>query len=133
MASFACAFVTSIALIMVILIMPESPTWLHRKAKLKELEQTPTEKKTALELFRDKGLRRRVLVLWFMWFTSSMCSYAIDLNSSEISGNLFVNQILFSVIVITAKWFLIPFDALQFSRRNLHQYSQLMAIIFSWH
>lgn len=38
-----------------------------------------------------------------MWFTSSYCGYAIDLNSTRISGNLFINQALFSILIAASK------------------------------
>lgn len=38
-----------------------------------------------------------------MWFTAAICGYAIDLNSSNISGHLFWNQILFSVLIAISK------------------------------
>lgn len=46
---------------------------------------------------------RRISVLWMMWFTASFCGYAIDLNSSNISGDLFLNQVIFSVLIAGSK------------------------------
>lgn len=52
---------------------------------------------------KDGTLFRRILVLWCMWFTAAICGYAIDLNSSNISGHLFLNQVLFSILIMASK------------------------------
>lgn len=46
---------------------------------------------------------RRVLVLWMMWFIASVCSYGNDLNSTNIVGNLYLNQVLFSSLIAISK------------------------------
>ena len=38
-----------------------------------------------------------------MWFTAACSGYATDLNSMNISGNLYFNQILFSVLIALSK------------------------------
>uniref|UniRef100_A0A915EQS6 Gustatory receptor n=1 Tax=Ditylenchus dipsaci TaxID=166011 RepID=A0A915EQS6_9BILA len=136
------------ALLLVILVFPESPTFLHSVGKLEQMRanekriawiggvkyqemeyECVVEQQSFFTLLKNKSLCQRVLVLWTMWFTAAICAYATDLNSSTISGNLFLNQAFFAIILIISKFFLIPFDAFSFSRRNLHQYSQLAAII----
>ncbi|KAI6177299.1 hypothetical protein M3Y97_00891600 [Aphelenchoides bicaudatus] len=120
-ASIACALTASPMLIFVIFVFPESPTWLHNKGRLQKMRESEQKmarvagvkyvekepepivrQKTILDLVRDGTLLKRITVLWCMWFTAAICGYAIDLNSSNISA---------------------------FSRRNLHQYSQLVVII----
>lgn len=54
-------------------------------------------------MIKDKELFQRVFVLWLMWFVASICGYAIDLNSSNIVGNLFLNQSLFSILIALSK------------------------------
>ncbi|KAH7731658.1 major facilitator superfamily protein [Aphelenchoides avenae] len=87
--------------------------------------------KTFKDVLKDGSLLKRVSVLWAMWFTASICGYATDLNSSNISGNLFINQVLFSVLIAGSKVVLVAFDTLypKFSRRNLHQYAQAVVIV----
>lgn len=46
---------------------------------------------------------KRISVLWLMWFVASICGYAIDLNSSNISGDLFLNQVIFSILIAGSK------------------------------
>lgn len=38
-----------------------------------------------------------------MFFTASIAAYANDLNSSSLSGNLFLNQLLFGVLIALSK------------------------------
>ncbi|KAI1704139.1 sugar transporter domain-containing protein [Ditylenchus destructor] len=122
-ASFACAICSLPALILVTFVFPESTTWLHSK-------HDPVGKKEGFcELIRDKEFLHRIGVLWIMWFTASASSYATDLSSSRIVGNLFLNQVLFSVFLALSKNMLVPFDAMNFSRRNLHQFAQTVVII----
>ncbi|KAI1703511.1 sugar transporter domain-containing protein [Ditylenchus destructor] len=118
-ASFACAICSLPALILVTFVFPESTTWLHSKGKLdqmrtnekriakiagvtyEEVQHDPVGKKEGFcELMRDKEFLHRIGVLWVMWFTASASSYATDLNSSRIVGNLFLNQVLFSIGIV---------------------------------
>uniref|UniRef100_A0AC35F5B6 Major facilitator superfamily (MFS) profile domain-containing protein n=1 Tax=Panagrolaimus sp. PS1159 TaxID=55785 RepID=A0AC35F5B6_9BILA len=149
-ASIACALFAAPAILILIFVMPESPTWLHYKGKLEEMKKSEekvarfagihyieephsavVEKKNFFDIVRDIKMFRRISVLWMMWFTASFCGYAIDLNSSNISGDLFLNQVIFSVLIAGSKIVLVTFDTLNpsFSRRNLHQGSQGLAII----
>lgn len=54
-------------------------------------------------LVRNPVFRRRLGVLWTMFFTASIAAYANDLNSSSLSGNLFVNQLLFGLLIAASK------------------------------
>uniref|UniRef100_A0A915ETS8 Major facilitator superfamily (MFS) profile domain-containing protein n=1 Tax=Ditylenchus dipsaci TaxID=166011 RepID=A0A915ETS8_9BILA len=142
-ASFMSAIGTLPALLLVIFALPESPTWLHSKDKLQQMRESERkiarianlkyeeiqhepimEKQPLLQLLKDNTLLKRILVLWIMWFVASLSSYTNDLNSNSIVGNLFLNQLLFAIFLM-----LIPFDLFNFSRRNLHQYSQLVVIV----
>ncbi|CAD5217765.1 unnamed protein product [Bursaphelenchus okinawaensis] len=149
-ASIACAVTALPALLIVIFVFPESPTWLHNKGRIEKMKQSERKiarvagkkhvetdiqpvvhKKSIIELFKDINLFKRVVVLWAMWFTAAICGYAIDLNSSDISGHLFWNQILFSCLIAASKIALVVFDSSfpKFSRRNLHQGAQLIVCI----
>ncbi|KJH45815.1 hypothetical protein DICVIV_08139 [Dictyocaulus viviparus] len=72
------------------------------------------------------GLHRRLFVLWTMWFVASICGYATDLNSNTISGDFFLNQIIFSILIAVSKMVLVAVDTFvpSFSRRILHQGAQ---------
>ncbi|EPB72391.1 hypothetical protein ANCCEY_08514 [Ancylostoma ceylanicum] len=121
-ASIACAITALPALIILIFVFPESPTWLHNKGRLEEMraaeryiarfagvEYKPVvhkkieHNKTLCEMLHTGGLHRRLFVLWTMWFVASVCGYATDLNSNTISGDFFINQIIFSILIAVSK------------------------------
>ncbi|CAB3402410.1 unnamed protein product [Caenorhabditis bovis] len=150
MSSIACALAALPALLIIILVFPESPTWLHNKGRLEEMKKSEKhiakvagvpyqpiqhEKiehtKTIFEMLRTKGLFKRLLVLWCMWFCASICGYATDLYSNTISGDLFVNQILFSILIAVSKMILVLCDTYfpEFKRRTLHQGAQAIVCI----
>uniref|UniRef100_A0AC34PW22 Major facilitator superfamily (MFS) profile domain-containing protein n=1 Tax=Panagrolaimus sp. JU765 TaxID=591449 RepID=A0AC34PW22_9BILA len=149
-ATIACAVFASPAIIILLFIFPESPTWLHYKGRLQEMRESEkrmakfagveyveiphapvVHKKSFIDIVRDWQMFKRISVLWSMWFVASICGYAIDLNSSNISGDLFMNQVIFSILIAGSKIVLVTFDTLypSFSRRNLHQGSQGIAVI----
>ncbi|EPB72390.1 hypothetical protein ANCCEY_08513 [Ancylostoma ceylanicum] len=87
--------------------------------------------KGVFEMLRTPGILRRLAVLWLMWFVAAFCAYGNDLNSNTIYGNLFVNQILFAVLITISKWILLAVDTWYpaFSRRNLHQGAQSIVCV----
>ncbi|KAH7696882.1 solute carrier family 22 [Aphelenchoides avenae] len=149
-ASFACAALTLPAALLILLFVPESPTWLHSKGRIEDMrkserwiaqiagveyteeEKPPIVKGLSLsELIRNPQWLQRISVLWFMWFTAAISAYAIDLNGSNLSGDLFLNQLLFSINTMLSKNVLLAVDTMYptFNRRNLHQHSQAIAIV----
>ncbi|WKY01900.1 hypothetical protein Q1695_015704 [Nippostrongylus brasiliensis] len=143
--SIVCALTALPALLIIIFIFPESPTWLHNKGRLEEMrtaeryiakfagvEYVPVahkrieHNKTLCEMLQTGGLHRRLFVLWTMWFVASICGYATDLNSNTISGDFFLNQIIFSILIAVSKMVLVFVDTVipAFSRRVLHQGAQ---------
>ncbi|KAI1710189.1 sugar transporter domain-containing protein [Ditylenchus destructor] len=147
-ASIICAICVLPALYLMMFVLPESTTWLHHKGKLEQMRANErivakiagTKYKDAkreaiikqssfLDLMRNREFMQRLGVLWVMWFVASVSSYGTDLNSSRIVGNLFLNQALLSTIIALSRPLLIPFDAFNFNRRNLHQYAQTGMII----
>ncbi|CAI5443970.1 unnamed protein product [Caenorhabditis angaria] len=153
LSSIACAIAALPALLIIVFIFPESPTWLHNKGKLEEMKKSekhiakvagipyiPVEhqkietggtQKSIFEMFKTAGVLRRLSVLWLMWFVASICGYAVDLNSNSISGDLFFNQILFSILIAVSKMILVLVDTFVpgFKRRTLHQGAQAVVVI----
>ncbi|KAK6744401.1 hypothetical protein RB195_011231 [Necator americanus] len=149
-ASIACALTALPALLIIIFIFPESPTWLHNKGRLEEMriaeryiarfariEYKPVahkkieHNKNLCEMLHTGGLHRRLFVLWTMWFVASVCGYATDLNSNTISGDFFMNQIIFSILIAVSKMVLVTVDTFipSFSRRTLHQGAQTVVCL----
>ncbi|KAF7626008.1 MFS domain-containing protein [Meloidogyne graminicola] len=147
--SIALSLASVPAIFIFAFIIPESPIWLHSQGKIEKMRSSekyiariagipykPIEhveicKAEVRAIFHDKILFERLLVLWLMWFCSSLSSYSVDLNSSNFSGDLFINQWLLSCPVIISKMFLFILDSNwpSFSRRTLHQFSQLIVCI----
>uniref|UniRef100_A0A914N8Y2 Major facilitator superfamily (MFS) profile domain-containing protein n=1 Tax=Meloidogyne incognita TaxID=6306 RepID=A0A914N8Y2_MELIC len=154
-ASIASALASVPALIIFAFIIPESPTWLHSQGKNEKMRRSeryiarvagipfePVEhveicrkevkkRPNIFAIFHDKVLFGRLLVLWMMWFCSSLSSYSIDLNSANFSGDFFVNQWILSCPIIISKMFLFLLDSNwpSFSRRTLHHFAQSVVCI----
>uniref|UniRef100_A0A914EE69 Uncharacterized protein n=1 Tax=Acrobeloides nanus TaxID=290746 RepID=A0A914EE69_9BILA len=121
-ASIASGLALIPLLLILIFVVPESPAWLYSKQKFEEMQisqtriskishgpipevhKDPTEKKTSyLDLWKNPKARVLVGILCLMWFTASVTSYTNDLNSTALSGDFFINQILFGVFIFASK------------------------------
>uniref|UniRef100_A0A158R4N3 MFS domain-containing protein n=1 Tax=Syphacia muris TaxID=451379 RepID=A0A158R4N3_9BILA len=139
------------ALLIVLFILPESPTWLIGKERLDDVEKSekkiakivgksyvkkqhciPEKNKRLSDVFRVPEYRKRLFVLWMMWFTAALCGYGTDLISNRIIGNLYINQAIFSILMTVSKIILVIVDSScpNFNRRRLHQYSQALCCFF---
>ncbi|EGT47687.1 hypothetical protein CAEBREN_29089 [Caenorhabditis brenneri] len=138
-------------LLLAIFVLPESPIWLHSKgfksrmiqsevhiAKVAGIPYVPVEhksirSKTLLETLKTKGMFRKLRTLWIMWFIGAMCGTASDLNSGNLAGDFYLNQLLFGVLLVFSKMLLLFVDTrfTNFKRRTLHQGS-LIGIIISF-
>uniref|UniRef100_A0AC35TQJ3 MFS domain-containing protein n=1 Tax=Rhabditophanes sp. KR3021 TaxID=114890 RepID=A0AC35TQJ3_9BILA len=149
-ASIVCGLISLPIVFIILFIIPESPTFLHNKGKIDLMVKS--EKKIArisgvpfvskenlpvikiesiCSVLTNKDLIKKLVVLWVMWFCSCLCGYGMDLYSNEISGNLFINQIFFSITIWASKTILPVLDNKfdWFTRRFLHQTSQGVAVI----
>uniref|UniRef100_A0A1I7V0H8 MFS domain-containing protein n=1 Tax=Caenorhabditis tropicalis TaxID=1561998 RepID=A0A1I7V0H8_9PELO len=149
MASFTYAFSMIPALLLVIFVIPESPVWLHSKgfkermieselqiARIAGIPYVPVnhkyiKPKKLIETLKTKGMLKKLMILWSMWFTVAICGCAMDLNSGNLAGDLFVNQLSFGVFIIIGKLFLLIVDTCftSFKRRMLHQISLIGVLV----
>ncbi|KAF8374302.1 hypothetical protein PRIPAC_80731 [Pristionchus pacificus] len=148
-ACFGIAICCMPALLALMFIFPESPTWLLSKGRLVEMRESekkiariagvryvpvdhpiPKKPKSIIAVMKS-GLWRRLVVLWAMWFTAATSAYATDLASNRLSGNLYLNQFLFGLVLYVSKVILGLVDARfpSFTRRMLHQGSQFGAVV----
>ncbi|KAF1748724.1 hypothetical protein GCK72_025191 [Caenorhabditis remanei] len=148
-ASYVCAACLLPALLMIVFIIPESAIWLHSKGRNTEMieseifmariagviyepkEHKIIQSKTFMETIKTKGLFRKLSVLWIMWFFVAICGFANDLNSNTLAGNLYLNQVLFGILLVFSKIVLLFVDSKyeNFKRRSLHQGSQAGMIL----
>uniref|UniRef100_A0A914UL20 Major facilitator superfamily (MFS) profile domain-containing protein n=1 Tax=Plectus sambesii TaxID=2011161 RepID=A0A914UL20_9BILA len=157
-ASVVSAAVVLPFLPIVYFVFPESPTWLENKGRFREMHESQTkiariagiasptftqkhdlsrecEKPEKLysirDLFANPTITKRTLILCLLWFTASLCSYANDLNSRTLAGDFYLNQILFSIVIVSSKVAMFGLDTLvpQFSRRKLHQIPQACVVV----
>ena len=103
----------------------------EEKASLEAGASSGGEKVGVKELLTSPALAKITLTLWVMWFAASLSSYANDLNSGSLAGELFLNQILFSLLIGFSKplIFFADFYFPAFSRRLLHQSSQTFVLL----
>jgi hypothetical protein len=103
------------------------------------------------DLFANWTITKRTLILCLLWFTASLSSFANDLNSPTLAGDLYLNQILFAIMIALSKvvrhrlchlgsfstYIFVHFQAIffldsfvpQFSRRALHQIPQACVVV----
>ncbi|XP_077360884.1 solute carrier family 22 member 4-like [Festucalex cinctus] len=111
-------------------ILPESPMWLLsqgrvaeaeaivRKAaqmnrvaapekifgdsKLKAKEERPVERYTIVDLVRKRSTAMTTIFLCWLWFTMTICYYALSLNTSQLHVDPYISCFLFAVVEVPA-------------------------------
>ena len=70
----------------------------------KDLHALPAERKEHFSIvFRTPALLKRTLVLWFNWFAVSFIIYGLQLNWQGLTGSVFLNFVVYSVLDFPAK------------------------------
>ncbi|KAK6041990.1 hypothetical protein COOONC_20505 [Cooperia oncophora] len=97
-----------------------------------ESVQTPSCERnyTAMDLLQNRQLATRTAILCSLWFSTSLSAYGSDLNSGNLHGNFYVNQIASAMTIAFTKIFVFLLDTYckSFDRRKLHQVPQVLMI-----
>nr|XP_061809919.1 solute carrier family 22 member 13-like [Nerophis lumbriciformis] len=113
-------------------ILPESARWLmtqgrkeeavkevRRAAKVNgrevsqdlldkmEVDQTPN-RGSLLDIFRISYLRKRALIMGYLWFGISMMYYGLSLNVGNFGLNIYLTQLIFGLVELPARLGALP-------------------------
>ncbi|KAL6725170.1 hypothetical protein Aduo_007244 [Ancylostoma duodenale] len=152
-ASIATALLASPTLLAIAFLLPETPKWNISKgrfadakraaARLKylsgkedegsigEIHTThPGKAYTIKDLLGNRTVATRTLILCTLWFATSLSAFGSDLNSGNLLGDFYVNQIASAAVTAFAKIFVFLLDTYwtSFDRRKLHQFPQVLVI-----
>lgn len=126
--SHVSAAISCITLAIVVFILPESHIFLRKVGRHEEAEESrkriallageefvplpPPEKPVNAEgeavaaekvglanVFTDPNLRKNILVLWVMWFSTGMTAYLTDLVGGDMTSNFYVGQFLSGILL----------------------------------
>ena len=70
----------------------------------RDLDAMPLEQRENFSIaFKTPILLKRTLILWFNWFTVSFIIYGLNLNWQALTGSVFLNFVVYSVLDFPAK------------------------------
>ena len=71
---------------------------------MNDIEAGPVEQReNILIIFKTPILLKRTLIIWFNWFTVSFIIYGLNLNWQTLTGSVFLNFVVSSVLDFPAK------------------------------
>ncbi|XP_034001883.1 solute carrier family 22 member 13-like [Trematomus bernacchii] len=109
-------------------ILPESARWLitqgRKEEAIKEIRKAakvngrkvpedlldklgvegPSKRGSMLDLFRISYLRRRALIMSYLWFATSLVYYGLSLNVGNFGLNIYLTQFIFGLVEFPARW-----------------------------
>ncbi|KAK1885142.1 Solute carrier family 22 member 13 [Dissostichus eleginoides] len=109
-------------------ILPESARWLitqgRKEEAIKEIRKAakvngrkvpedlldklgvegPSKRGSMLDLFRISYLRKRALIMSYLWFATSLVYYGLSLNVGNFGLNIYLTQFIFGVVEFPARW-----------------------------
>ncbi|XP_053198584.1 solute carrier family 22 member 13b isoform X1 [Scomber japonicus] len=113
-------------------ILPESARWLitqgRKKEAIKEVrraakvngrkvpedlldkldDEGTSKKRNMLDLFRIPYLRKRAIVMSYMWFATSLMYYGLSLNVGNFGLDIYLTQFIFGMVEIPARLGCLP-------------------------
>lgn len=74
----------------------------HEIENEKKKESDSQEKPSLLDLFKYPNLRKKSLVIFFLWFVNAGTYYGLSWNTSDLGGNEYINFVISGVVEIPA-------------------------------
>ncbi|CAH1799083.1 unnamed protein product [Owenia fusiformis] len=124
--------VPSVIMLIFVWLLPESPRWSRQNNKEEDakeviktiakvnktteklpenftidLEKGKAAKGNFIALFSTPNIRKRTLILCYVWFANSLVYYGLSLNTSNLGGNPYINFFISGAVEIVAKVFVI--------------------------
>ncbi|KAJ4925271.1 hypothetical protein JOQ06_018006 [Pogonophryne albipinna] len=64
----------------------------------------PSKRGSMLDLFRISYLRKRALIMSYLWFATSLVYYGLSLNVGNFGLNIYLTQLIFGLVEFPARW-----------------------------
>ncbi|KHJ79227.1 hypothetical protein OESDEN_21132, partial [Oesophagostomum dentatum] len=153
-ASIATSLLASPTLLAIAFMLPETPKWYISKGRHADAKRSAATLKylsgredegiltdvhtihagkayTMKDLLGDRSTAFKTLILCTLWFATSLSAFGSDLNSGNLLGDFYFNQIVSGAVTAFAKIFVFFLDTYwkSFDRRKLHQLPQVFVIL----
>ncbi|XP_064630702.1 solute carrier family 22 member 15-like [Lineus longissimus] len=107
---------------------PPDLSVLDKIAEAEDARMHMQERYTYLDLFRTKKYAVRSLVLMLGWFDVSILAYGIGADMEMLTGNIYFNMAITSVLMISLRWTVIPI-ANRIGRRKTYLLSKIGVMV----
>ncbi|ETN78367.1 transporter, major facilitator family protein [Necator americanus] len=129
-AAIATSLLASPTLLAIAFLLPETPKWYLSKGRLADAKNsrarikylsgkeddsravetyTPSSQKiyTMKDLMKNRTMATKTFILCSLWFATSLSAFGSDLNSGNLLGDFYVNQIASAAVTAFAKIILV--------------------------